>query len=307
MIESLPLSSVFVWLVVSFYVIVLLLVVSKMISFLAFRQAQRWLAQNKSLIHEFGVSTDLSPVEFGYLFDRKFRDEELLALLITMHQSRILFIENRKDDLTIRQVPRNLQKNMGMLELEVLSYLNSQGGQGLWSQFSKDLKAGSDLHERFERFIHQDLEQKGYFVHGTLGLYGRKIQNLQFWLGTMLSFAFVLIPFRQSFIYSQQALGTGFAAVDQMVIGMLLVFVAFCFWPAWYLYVGLAAKIIYHSSGIPLGATQKLRHDWRILYGYKVFLHKVEKNRLAVDPGISDKAMPWCVAIGVGPKPEKMF
>src|SRR4030095_924240 len=105
---------------------------------------------------------------------------------------------------------KNLHNNLSMIELEIMSYLNSQGGSGLWSDISRKMQAGNEFHERFERYVHNGLEEQGYFDEDSFIMFRNKMHSIQIWAGTLLSIAFVMIPIRQSFQYSQLALGKGF-------------------------------------------------------------------------------------------------
>lgn len=301
-------GGMILWLELSGLVVMVALVVSRLASFLAFRHAERELTANKTLIHEYSASSDLTPAEFGFIFDRKLRDNELLAVLIRLHQKHVVLLQNHKGDLIIRlRDTKKPPQNLDALELETISIISEQGGILPWREFAQTITAGNQPHKRLEHQVYSDLETKGYFEHGTRHETANRIRSFGAIMSAVLSIAFVAFPLSQAFQYSGLVLEAGYATIDRLGIGLLMGLIALFLWPIWYVYALFVMKILYHSSGLPLGATSKLKHEWRRAYGYRVFLYVVEKNRLETDPNLNDKALPWAVAVGAGPEASKLL
>lgn len=291
-----------VWLL--FFALILLVVymATGIASFLVHFHVQRWLAQNKTLIHEYRINSDLTPAEFGYLFDRRLRDNELLATLVFMKQSSAVQISIIDDDLLLSV--ENLaidNRELDMFELELRANIKEQGGTISWKELSRTINSGNEIYQRLDCQVRHSLEQKGYFRLGVLTQTNIYLKYLHYALSATISLIFVWYPLRQAFGYSEVALGAGFSAVDQLIMSVISLVVALMLWPIWYKYVELLKDIVSYNAGIPYGATDRLRNEWRIIYGYRIFLQTVEKERLMVDPNINDKALPWCLAVDTGP------
>lgn len=307
MFDSSGYSGVIIWLSGSILFLAVLLVISRLSSTVAFIRSQRRLAKDKTLIHEYKAPAGLTPPELGYLLDRKFRDNELLALLVSMHQAHIITVKNEHGELLITNGSSKKQhQGLSLLEIEVISLLEKRSGKIMWKSFSKSVNAGNTYHAQFERLVHQEMETKGYFEKDALRSVASTMKRVQLIGGLSLSIAFVLFPLQQAFLYSESNLGPGFASVDKLTTGLMILGISMILWPVWYAYVWIISQIIYHGSGLPFGATPKLRSSWPHVHGHMVFLRVVERNRLNVDPNLNDAALPWAIAVGAAPKANKL-
>src|SRR5690606_30582135 len=150
------------------------------------------------------------------------------------------------------------------------SFLKEHSGNPTWEHISRSFFVGNNQHVRFERLISKSLERKGYFAPGTYEHTTRMLSGFRYTLGGLLSIGFVMYPLRQAFYYSQANLPSGFAEIDQFIMSITGFIIAAMLLPLWSLYAKYIIQILYHGSGLPFGATNKLREQWRRIYGYRV-------------------------------------
>jgi hypothetical protein len=100
---------------------------------------------------------------------------------------------------------------------------------------------------------------------------------------------------------SNTGLNAGFSGIDRGVALMLLVPIVALVWLVWFMYINLLAYVYLHRSGIPLGATDKLRALWPDVAGFQLFLQETEFVRLQHDRNPLDPSMAYCLALGLDP------
>lgn len=256
----------------------------------------RW--QRRSVvIAEYNPPMGLNAAELGYLFDRKFGDNELLATLVSMAQKGAVTIDTADADWLVTPVAAVAE--LDDVEQAVLFNLfEMSDASRRWSELSSHLSAHQPLQQNFEAAVLGTLASKGLVNSTGTSVTESLEQGTAISISLLVTVATVILPTYFINLNAQSSqLGNGFSQIDVLVVSLLLLPFYIMVWYLLYLYSNLVAYTYYHSAGLPIGATQLLRDDWREIAGYREYLMTTERDRHMNSAQLTDPIVPYLIAL----------
>ncbi len=261
------------------------------------RVQAHWHAK-QTIVTQFSTPHNLTPAEFGYIFDRKFGRNEMMGTIVGLVQRKILTLTAKSqafdNDLIIsaeRERPNN--NKMDDCEAVLIGHITySEGGARSWKEMRSVFSREAGTRWQYERSVVMQLIVKGYltdnaksepfvdrFVKGTVSL--------------IITWYFLFIA-TDKYITKAET----YSGLDSFVFSLMLVpvFLVACF--AFYVYLSVLTHEFRISAGAPRFATGKLRSEWRDVVGFRDYLRVVEWHRLQSQPDLGNKLLPYCLAGG---------
>lgn len=275
-------------------VLFLLWLLVKLFSMLSLIRIQHYWHAKQTVITEYKTPHNLTPAELGYIFDRRFGRNELLATVIHLYQKGKLKLTPLGRDFIITKGVMN-KSNRGLDDSEAVlsaAITYSYGGQRSWSEMSSIFSRETGVRWQYERAIIGQLIDKGYLTE--------RAKNEPFvdrFVKSLLSFSITWSLYFTSFGQSLAG-NSGFERLDAFAL-FLFILPVFCLvWVGMYVYLSILSHEIHISAGLPRFATEKLRSQWRDVVGFRDFLRVVEWNRLKSMPELDNPALAYCLACG---------
>lgn len=301
-----PTLSLGTWFIACALIAILTFYVVRVASYITFRIMQHRLRQNKSLIHEYSVNPELSPVEAGYLLDRAFTHHELAGTLVALYNHNQISIVSHDTGITIKQRETRRSTKLSWTEMHLLSHVKDSQSRGItWEELRKSFNSSHDFQQGMERAVRRQLIDNGYIesgTHTTLIMH-RKLRNF---LGLATSVLFVFLPLNATLFQINFVDSSGFSDLDHAMVAILGILLSILLWPVWNFYINALDRLYVRGAGLPIGATNKLYAAWRQIAGFSVFLHVVEANRLKLSPNLHNEYAAWCLSLGIGPTFEEI-
>lgn len=295
------LSPIIWWLFACSLVAVALYLAVRLATAVVFYRQQQLLKQDKTIIHEYTAPPDLTPAEMGYIFDRRFGIPELSATVVQLLQQNVLTAHHAGNQLQLSLTSKKRQPNLDWVALEVIGFISSKQRRISWHALVDELGLYQSFQQSLEKQVKRQLVSKEYLTDSdaqTEDLVRKWVRNV---LGLVLSLGFVLIPINQVFSSSRFGVGNGYGDIDYALVFLLATMVLVVLWPLWNSYVDLLVRIYMNGSGLPLDATSKLRREWGIISGYRIYLLVVESQRQKSSPTLHADTLAWCMVFGQGP------
>jgi hypothetical protein len=268
--------------------------------------------RHKTIIAEYEPLADLRPHELGYLYDNRFADNELFAVLLELRQKDAVKLIKPGEDIIISLQERTTGRirELGSAEQAVLGVI-----AGLPTKTTDWRRLSSRTSERvgpqaiFESSVYEELHSKGYLdrhsLWHTLHDHRTAVVVVSLFL-TLLLVAFPLYLIRGGM--SNAVSTTGFQSLDNEISDFIVLMVGVIIWPLLYYYCHALAYVYFRAAELPVGSTAQLRLLWPRILGYREYIAVVEANRLKADPDIGDAMMATCVALGCMPtKPSQLI
>lgn len=261
------------------------------------RVQAHWHGKN-TVITQFSTPHNLTPAEFGYIFDRKFGRNEMKATIVDLFQRKLLILKSYKvafaNDIEISANPARPHKRpVDDCEAVLIAHIKySHGGKRLWSEISSIYSRETGTRWQYEQAVVGQLIDKGYLTE--------RAKNEPFvdrFIKSGLSFAVTWLLFFSA-LGSRLSGTTGFDKIDSFVSVLVLIPVFVIVWAALYIYLSVLSQEVRLSAGLPRFATEKLRSEWRDVVGFRDYLRVVEWHRLRSMPEIENKAVAYCLAAG---------
>lgn len=276
-------------------VLVSVWLIFKLASSLSLLRIQHYWQSKRTVITEYKTPHNLTPAELGYMFDRRFGRNELLATVVQLYQKGRLRLEPLDNDIAVLS-GRRKKAAAGQLddsEAVLVAAINySHGGSRLWSSMASIFSRETGVRWQYERAIITQLIDKGYLTD--------KARNEPFvdrFVKSLLSFAFAWLLFFSSLGHRVTS-GSAYENLDFLTVTLLLLPLFAAVWIGFYIYLSVLSHEIRISAGLPRFATHKLKSQWRDVVGFRDYLRVVEWHRLRVNPDIDNMALPYCLACG---------
>ena len=257
-----------------------------------------------TVIAEYEAPHQLKPAELGYLFDRKFGSNELLATIISlMQKSFIKLSKHHKDNpkFVVTHVHDGELKHLSDAEIAVLSWLKSlPKAETDWQSVNGKFSENFGLRSSFQHEVRAQLVQKDYLYRETLlSFHGRGGEKL---LASILTILIIVPQYYYSLLFMRAFWGDSqFAEVEKINVILILLMLVPLTWFAVFYLIKFIRYGYFLGSGRPGATTPKLREDWRDIAGYQLFVSTVEFSRLKADSNPNDPVMPYAVALGFKP------
>lgn len=293
------------------YLLILLVVyiMAKSSSIMTLYGVQKRWRGKQTIIAVYEPPHALSAVELGFIFDRNFSDNELAAVVISLAQKNVISIDMSSDgDWTLIDSKPHGDKKilLDRAEQPIADYILTNTPVS-WASISSERSERAGIQGKCEDEITQSLITKdlisldGYFD----GLILKRSASII--LSGLLALATIWLPlFAVRHATHTTGLEPGFQAIDEFAVDLLLLpLFAASVW-LMYIYGNFLVYIYFRSSGLPLGATAKLRTTWPEVIGFREYLKTVEFNRLSTSVSLNDPVLPYCVALGFDPTHLKL-
>lgn len=278
-------------LVLILFIIWLIVKLASQLSLL--RVQHQWHAK-QTVITEYKTPHNLTPAELGYIFDRRFGRNELLATVVHLYQKKKLRLTPLSGDIVItNEKAKKLNRGLDDSEAVLTAAITySHDGQRLWSEISSIASRETGVRWQYERALVGQLIDKGYLTE--------RAKNEPFidrFVKSLLSFTLTWVVYFTT--VGQNLSGSdGFSRLDSFVTILFLLPLFGLVWIGFYLYLSILSHEIRISAGLPRFATQKLRDQWRDVVGFRDFLRVVEWHRLRSMPEIDNPSLAYCLACG---------
>lgn len=266
--------------------------VVELLAWLTQRGIRAKMSFNRTVIAEYDAPKHLSACEIGYLVDHRFGDNELRAALVTMAQKGLVTIDTSPADWVI-----NRKANISSKVLVEQIVLDSLRSEQRWSDISSTLSKDRGLQNNFEAAVLGDLASKDYVrANGAAEL--DNAQRLVIVVATFLvMLGTLLIPLQVMHLTAgSSSLDSGFAAIDGVGVNILLLPLYLIVWVALFRYTKYLVRHYFSQSGIPFGATPKLKQLLPEIYGFQEFIMTVETPRYRQAEAVSNAAAPFVEA-----------
>lgn len=275
-------------------VLVSVWLIVKLASSLLLLRIQRHWQSKHTVITEFKTPHNLTPAELGYIFDRRFGRNELLATVVQLYQKGRLQLEAAGKDIAVVSAPRKkAARRLDDSEAVLVAAINySHGGQRLWSDMSSLFSRETGVRWQYERAIINQLIEKGYLTDKA-----RSEPFTDRFIKSLLGFALAWLLFFSS-VGNRMTGGSAYQHLDFLAVSLLLLPLFAAAWIGFYIYLSVLSHEIRISAGLPRFATHKLKSQWRDVVGFRDYLRVVEWHRLRLDPDIDNMALPYCLACG---------
>jgi hypothetical protein len=267
----------------------------------AIRQTRR-LQRDETVIAEYEAPERLTPAELGYVLDKDFQHNELLATIAQLYAKKAVKLHAAGKDFVIEATARDITE-LDDIESTVLGYLRSHPDRKVrWSELDTIESTVAGAESDFETATLQSLIAKGFMYDNVFNdtLLHKRIMSLI--IATVCSLG-LIIPLLVHALASNDAasIGQEYAKVSRGVLLMVLVPLAGAVWAMVFVYANVIAYIYYSQAGLPIGATPTLRALWPGVAGYRLFLQETEFVRLKSAPDSLDPALAYCLALGLDP------
>lgn len=275
-------------------ILFLVWLIVKLFSALSLLRIQHYWHSKQTVITEYKTPHNLTPAELGYIFDRRFGRNELLATVVHLYQKGRLKLTPVGRDIVItkdgmKKTNRGLDDSEAVLTAAI-TY--SYGGQRSWNEMSSIFSRETGVRWQYELAIIGQLIDKGYLTE--------RAKNEPFvdrFIKSLISFSITWALYFTT--YGQLLTGRdAFERIDAFMT-FLLVLPLFCLvWLGFYVYLSVLSHEIRLSAGLPRFATEKLRSQWRDVVGFRDYLRVVEWHRLKSMPELDNPALAYCLACG---------
>ncbi len=273
------------------------------------RVFERLRFRKHTVIAEYEAPHLLSAAELGYLFDRDFGKNELLATVLALVQKQMVLVRKNSKQNPLLVARKDVEdyklKELDNGELAVWSWLRSRPHRSIeWDNLSSMFSSKLGGKASFEHEVRQGLVQKGYLRQNPSW----------FSFSSDYAMAALLVSFGVIFaltVYYFSAVNLsgqrdGFDSLDKFSGFLLISFLVLCFWFPIIFTLRLLFLTYYASARRPVATTKKFHAHWHDVAGFYEFVRTVEFSRMDVDPNPYDKAMPYAVALGFKPDLDKM-
>jgi hypothetical protein len=277
-------------------------------AFLGFivRLVQRATFRRGTVIAEYEAPHLLSAAELGYLVDKDFGENELLATAIALVGKG--FIDIRKHEpnnplLITLDIKDSEFKKMNEAEIAVFSTIRNQKFKTIaWKDITNVFSTTLGARAGFEHDVKGALIHKGYLDAKSPFAISRLSKHLVY--AAIIVFAALLTW--AYFFASEAGISQDFRQFEREISIFTLLFIgAVCWLPLAY-YLELAYLIYYYAANQPINITDKFRTHWHDVAGFQLFIRTVEFSRLDADTNPHDPAMPYAIALGFNPDMNKM-
>lgn len=275
-----------------------------------YRTLDRMTYNRGTVIAEYEAPHLLSPAELGYLYDKDFGDNELLATILTLVRNGLVYIVSHEPHNPLFQA-KDDTKDKDLQELDdagkaVYSWIRSQKHKNIaWKDISNFFSATLGARSSYEQDVHSMLVHKGYVAKGSV----LSARNMHAQLYTSLGLMLLLLTIASYYLSSNvglTGLSDGFKSLDKLTGIAILTIVSAVLWlPVAYI-MKLVVLTYYLSAGQPANMTPKFRKHWHDVAGFRLFVSTVEFSRLSADTNPYDKAMPYAIALGFRPDINKL-
>ena len=272
----------------------LIWLIVKLGSMLSLLRIQHYWHSKQTVITEYDTPHNLTPAELGYIFDRRFGRNELMATVVQLYQRKKVKLTPLKGDIIIT-IGKPTKFNRGLDDSEAVltaAITYSHGGQRSWNEMSSIFSRETGVRWQYERALVGQLIDKGYLTDSA-----RHEPFIDRFIKSLLSFSITWALFFTTLGQNLSGSG-GFERLDAFVTVLFLLPIFCLVWLGMYTYLSILSHEIRLSAGLPRFATEKLRAQWRDVVGFRDFLRVVEWHRLKSMPELDNPAFAYCLACG---------
>lgn len=275
-----------------------------------YRTLDRMTYNRGTVIAEYEAPHLLSPAELGYLYDKDFGDNELLATILTLVRNGLVYIVSHEPHNPLFQA-KDDTKDKDLQELDdagkaVYSWIRSQKHKNIaWKDISDIFSATLGARSSYEQDVHNALVHKNYIRKGSV----LSARNMHAQLYGSFGLMLVLLAVASYYFISSArltGLNDDYQSLDRFTgIAIFTMASALLWLPVAYL-MKLITLTYHFSAGQPANMTPKFRKHWHDVAGFRLFVSTVEFSRLSADTNPYDKAMPYAIALGFRPDINKL-
>lgn len=263
------------------------------------------LKRNKTVIAEYDIPSQLTPAELGYLVDRKFENNELLATIFWLHQKGFIrLVKQKKDNPLVQPTGKKSEREkLSYSEFAVLAWIGEEAGGGIeLDQLIGLFNSKVGVKESFDNETFIQLVEKGYLQQYSYF----SIMNNRRSSAIKISLLVVVLGalYKMITFSSTSSLNGGFRTINDSVTKLVIVLSAVLLWPVLFVYIRLLQLIYNGSRGLHIKETKLLSSKWPEIAGYQLYLQTVEFSRMNADPNINESVLPYCIALGYKPNIE---
>lgn len=234
----------------------------------------------QTILTEYEPPTDMTPAEMGYLFDSRMTSSEVIATLLDLEQREYLTLN--KNNISGTEIIKAVRQNYDNLSLHEVFILNNIQGKTDLSLFM--LKNN----RKFKTEVMKSLMSKGYIrkQEEFINYYARRV---------IIAYLLLIVPL---FAWMATSGMNGVIAFIGLSIFLFPVFLG----------IALVVAYIYDKIVGQQGQwTNKLKKVWSSIEGYRIFVQKVELDRIHFESDkmrilTKNKALPYAVALGMNTK-----
>lgn len=252
----------------------------------------------QTVITQFSTPHNLSPTEFGYIFDRRFGRKEMMGTLTSLARRRILHLQPQakgpvRDIMITAAAMRPPDYRLDDCEAVLIASVTySDGGQRSWRKMSSFFSREVGARWQYEHAVVGQLIEKGYLTEKA-----KHEPCIDRFIKSAIGFGVAWFAFFT--VMGNDLSGTGqYARLDSLISVLLLLPMFGVLWLVLYAYLSILSHEIRLSAGTPRFATDRLRSEWRDVVGFRDYLRVVEWHRLKVHPDLKNSALPYCLASG---------
>ncbi len=249
----------------------------------------------------------LSPAELGYIVDKSFGENELLATLISLVQKDYLrAVKHEAGNPLFSTTDKPAGEDLDYADKAVLGWLNHKDtGPPDWKTLSNSLSDAAGVRSGFEHEVRQQLVEKGYIdSYSAISLRARSSRGAS-WLAFAAAVVCTVVLLLRG--YDTDSLSGGFRAVQNVALVLAGITGAVILWAGLMVLFQLLRLIYRKSAGYPAQATDLYKQKWPAVAGFQLFVRTAEFSRLEADANIMDAAMPYAVGLGFRPDMDKMM
>jgi Predicted membrane protein (DUF2207) len=249
------------------------------------QSTRRWRRQ--SIVYAaYEAPNNLSPAEVAFLYDRRFGEQELLAMLFDLELRQKITLKTLPDhygevDFHIRVISEPMADDLRVFEQELLVSLIAFGATASWHAVKAD---NSIWKSTIEHTLEEALIEKGYLQPETS--FWQK-SSLYLCVGALLAVLTVVLPaILANDMQTPRSSAALFGDTYADLRHDMAVFVVFMLWTAatavyaFSSYVGISA--FRRAMNVQKG-TRLLRSIWPQIEGFRQYLVVVEQDRIAFE------------------------
>lgn len=283
-------------------VMLLGIVMARLLAWVSARLRQHQLSTDHTVIAEYGVPSQLSPAELGYIIDARFGSNELLATIAQLYAKKLVTLKALPGDDFQISTTTHADPSVDNCESCVLGYVRSlPDGVTTWKQLDSAVSEAVGPQADFEDSVLGSLVSKGLLYESSLKglLFRSTAQSIV--SAAILSLAYLMGIGIWQGAHELTQTSTGFISLDRDVAFLIFLLAAAPVWLLAFAYVNLLLYIYGHRDGVPLGGTEQLNKIWPDVAGYQLYLRETEYVRLQHDHDACDASMAYCLALGLDP------
>ncbi len=259
----------------------------------------------QTVVAEYEAPSRLSAAELGFIVDKTFGHNELLATVAQLYaKGAVILAPLSKEDFSIVPLPDSVTIDASLDDNEsgVLGYIRgqAQSGESLrWSQLDTLSGELAGVQADFEATTLEGLVNKGLLYPNVFQSLTkrRRLPAIGFALLVCISLFLIFLHFTKE----NTGTSAGFQSVDHEVTLLALLLPVLITGLLCYLYANFLAFVYYRRAGQPVTATSGLQLLWADVAGFQIFLKETEYVRLQSVCDPKDASMAYCLALGLDP------